>query len=134
MANSTQSSGSRAAFATYHATGTAPASAAVISFTDSYGDALTTIPIGSASQITIKATNADSADDLILSYRIKLHSSEAAFTEAATTTTAQAVTEILTPYTNVDKVLGGSELQVWWNNQTGAGTTGTVVTVCVKGS
>ena len=132
MTNQVQSSGSRAGYETYYATGTAPASAAAISFSDQNGDAITEIPIGHASQITIKATNSDSADDLVLSYRIKLHASEAAYTEAATTTTAQATTEILTPYKIGDKLLGGSTMQVWWNNETGAGTTGTIVTVTVK--
>ena len=132
MANARQSSGSRAAYESWHATGTAPAAAAVITFTTDAGESVTTLEVGHASQISIKATNADVADDLVLSYRIKLHPSEAAFTEASTTTTQESTTEILTPYVIGDKLLAGVQLQVWWHNETGVGTTATIVTVSVK--
>ena len=132
MANGIHASGSRAGYECYHADGTAPATAAAISFTDEGGNSISTIRVGHASQITVKALNSDTADDLELSVRIKCHPSDDAFTEVATITVAESTTSVETPYTLGDKALGGVEMQIWWNNETGAGTAGTEVSVTVK--
>lgn len=131
MADGIQSSGARAGWDGYHATGTAPSTAAAMTFTNSAGDSVTEIVIGHASAITIKSVNSDTGDDLELSLRVKMHPDDTAYDEATTITTQESTTD-LTTFTLGDTVAGCAELQVWWNNSSGAGTTGTEVSVVVK--
>lgn len=124
-----QTNGTRQSSQALHATGAAPETAAVISFKDDGGNALTTINTASARHLVLKCLNADAADAITISYRIKCHPDDADFVEVATHTG----TNNTTTFDTLDETVLGYQMQIWWSNATGAGAADSEVSAILKG-
>lgn len=128
-----QTTGGRQGAAAYRATGAAPEVAAAIEFTDQAGNAITTLDTASAHSLLLKCVNADAADAITISYRVKCHPDDDEFTEVTTHTGTANVTTLDALSVYNGDAIPGYQMQIWWSNATGAGAASSEISVVLKG-